>query len=236
MSAVDVLIALLLLIPLGLIAVLLLFAEYLDWHSRLEIMERRHPKLTRLINDRPFRLVLLCMVFAMLGLDLKQTLKQPVIESPNFKFPVPTVPAIAQSSAQQPDVRNIRFKERAFNLISQIRKLAEEQRQTELETFWAYGAAQGPTGVLTVGTDREKRNWQEGQRRRQEDSFKFYRQKYHDAFMTDAKNLREALLQRLPPGTRDDTLIYEYNEGFGYAGMDKVAADLERLVNMIPDN
>lgn len=101
MSAVDVLIALLSLIPLGLIAVLLLFAEYLDWHSRLEIMERKHPKLTRLINDRPLRLVLLFMVFAMLGMDLKQVLKQPVVESPKFTFPVPQVPAIEQSQTER---------------------------------------------------------------------------------------------------------------------------------------
>lgn len=127
------------------------------------------------------------------------------------------------------------LKERAFWLSAQIRKLSGEQREAELRMLWNTGAAQGPTGILTVGTDQEKQNWINSQAKQRQETFQYYRQKYHDSYMTDAINIKESLLKHLPPGTRDDTLIYAYRDGFGYAEMDKVASDLERLAGMIPE-
>ena len=152
MSAVDMLIALLSLIPLGLIAVLLLFAEYLDWHSRLEIMERRHPKLTRLINDRPFRLVLLCMIFAMLGLDLKQTLKQPVVEPPKFIFQsggmaekdAEIVKLHAQLEAQAPAEPNNSLRRRTTKLVN------------DLLVFWSPRPMPTQQPISNPSTDEER--------------------------------------------------------------------------------
>src|ERR1700724_276 len=159
--------------------------------------------------------------------DLKQNPPKVFVTSP------PATVISDQKDAYRLEAAQL--KERAFHLASQIRKLSGEQREALLSIFWRVSAAQGPNGVLTTGTDQEKQNWRNAQTREQQDSFKYYRQKYHDSYMTDATNLRESLLKHLPPGTRDEQLIYAYRDGFGYSEMDKVASDLERLAAMIPD-
>src|SRR5437016_932483 len=61
-SLLRVVLALLYLVPLFLLWLFFVFAEYLDWHGRMDTLERKHPKIWRLINDRVFRLVILLLV------------------------------------------------------------------------------------------------------------------------------------------------------------------------------
>jgi hypothetical protein len=68
------------LVPYVLIALFLAFTDYLDWHGRIEVLQNRHPKLAKLIEDKPLRVVLLLMVFGMLAVDLRESIKQFEVE------------------------------------------------------------------------------------------------------------------------------------------------------------
>jgi hypothetical protein len=91
------------LVPLAGISLFFAFAEYLDWHGRMELLEKKHPRIWRLVNARPFRLVLLLMVFAALATDLKENLKQLDPEVPVVRFAAPRVPAIELVSITPPE-------------------------------------------------------------------------------------------------------------------------------------
>ena len=90
-------VVLLTLLPLAVITLFFAFAEYLDWHGRMEILEKKHPRIWRLVNDRPFRLILLLLIFAILSAELKETLKNLLEpdEAPIVRFVAPSVPSIA---------------------------------------------------------------------------------------------------------------------------------------------
>jgi hypothetical protein len=92
------------LVPLAGVALFFAFAEYLDWHGRMEVLEKKHPRIWRLVNDRSFRLVLLFMIFAILSADLKETLKQlEPGEAPVVRFVAPSVPAVEPVGITPPE-------------------------------------------------------------------------------------------------------------------------------------
>jgi hypothetical protein len=79
---VTLLVGFLSLLPVTIVALFFVFAEYLDWHGRIEVLEKKHRKLAHFIKNRPFRLALLLLVFGMLAADWKESLKQRVSEPP----------------------------------------------------------------------------------------------------------------------------------------------------------
>lgn len=94
-------IGLLSVIVYGLIALFLAFTDYLDWHGRMEVLEEKHPKLAKFVENRLLRLVLLLMVFAMLATDVKENLKQ--IETEPFVIRVVAAPT-ADPGAVNPEI------------------------------------------------------------------------------------------------------------------------------------
>lgn len=108
------------LVPLGLIAVFFLFAEYLDWDGRMEVIEQKHPKLWRVINDRSFRLVVLFFVFAIVATDLKEDLKRVDTEPPVMRFVAPKPPVVEELKPES--------QESPFSLRKRTIKLADELR------------------------------------------------------------------------------------------------------------
>src|SRR5438552_1699110 len=67
----------------------LLFMEYIDWHGRAEIIEKRNPRLWLAMNNRPARLVMLIAIAALLGADVKEKI---VEEPPTARFGAPSIP------------------------------------------------------------------------------------------------------------------------------------------------
>jgi hypothetical protein len=53
----------------GLIWAFFAFVEYLDWHGRMEVTEQKHPKLFKIVEARPFRLVMLMLLLTILLAD-----------------------------------------------------------------------------------------------------------------------------------------------------------------------
>jgi len=120
----EILFALLALIPILILGLFWLFVEYLDWHGRMEIVEKKHPKIWRLMNDRPFRLVMLFMVFALLATDVKQNAKQLETEPPIYRFQMPSAPTIETVRPAPPESPN--------SLRRRTMRLADD-----LSKFWA---------------------------------------------------------------------------------------------------
>jgi hypothetical protein len=85
-------------LALWLLALLLLGAEYLDWFGRLEVLEAKHPTAYRFVNNRPLRLVLLLLVFAMLASDLQTRIKEINTEPLVVRINVPSADAGAKDA------------------------------------------------------------------------------------------------------------------------------------------
>jgi len=60
------------LVLIGAFAAYLAFIEYLDWQGRMEVLEAKHPLLSKAVNARPFRLVLLFLIFGMLAANVRE--------------------------------------------------------------------------------------------------------------------------------------------------------------------
>lgn len=99
----ELILGFLTLVPLALIALFFAFAEYLDWHGRMEVIKEKHHKLWRLINDRPFRLVMLFVIFATLATDLRDNLMHLDPEPIVFRFVAPTPPPVEQARVEVPE-------------------------------------------------------------------------------------------------------------------------------------
>lgn len=152
-----------------------------------------------------------------------------VAENKRSKEPQPAPPAV-----HIPE--NLRLRERAFELSSKIRKLSGEEKDQDLEMIRRNWSAISSTGILSTGTEQEKQEYRNRSTREHQEMFEGYLRKYHDSYATDAKAVRESLLRKLPPGTRDDSLLWAYEKGFGVDALDKVATDLESLARMIPES
>lgn len=99
------------LIPYALIALFIAFTDYLDWHGRIEVLETKHPRLAKIVENRPLRLVLLLMVFGMLAVDLRENLKQ--IETEPFVIKVVAAPS-ADPGAVNPEIAKWKAKYEAI--------------------------------------------------------------------------------------------------------------------------
>jgi len=141
----------------------------------------------------------------------------------------------AQGTASQSQ-SNLRLKERVCVLAGRIRMLAEREMGDELGGWRRLGAAQGKGGSLANAADQEKQAWQERERTLHEQRRQEFIFEYNDKYKADALAMREELLQKLPPGTRNDAIKpYYYQAGFQDA-QDQVASELEQLASLIPDN
>jgi hypothetical protein len=65
----EFLLGLINLVANGLIWSFFAFIEYLDWNGRMEVAEQKHPKLFKMVEARPFRLVMLMLLFSILLAD-----------------------------------------------------------------------------------------------------------------------------------------------------------------------
>ncbi len=59
------------LIGWGIVILIVVLAEMLDWKGRFEMVERDYPRIWRAINNRPARLVLLAVAIVFLAKDFK---------------------------------------------------------------------------------------------------------------------------------------------------------------------
>jgi hypothetical protein len=115
-------------------------------------------------------------------------------------------------------------------LVSKIRKLYGKEKDEELSnTFRGWG-------VMVNGTEQEKKVLKETDSQTRQRRFQQYLYDYQQHYLRDAITTREELLKKLPPGTRNDELKFDYEKGFGTSSFDKVADDLERLASLAPDN
>jgi hypothetical protein len=105
-SLLTIILGILTLVPYAIIWFFFAFAEYLDWRGRMEIIQKEHPKVWKLMNDRPFRLVLLLFVFALLAADFKENLKQIESEPPVVRISAPQAPVIEVASMARAESPN----------------------------------------------------------------------------------------------------------------------------------
>jgi hypothetical protein len=90
------------LIQLALIGFLLFwqaFLEYLDWHGRADVLREKHPTVWAMVNNRPFRLVLLVVAVGLLAKDFRDV---GAIGPPPAMKP-PPAPLIVQRPQQVDD-------------------------------------------------------------------------------------------------------------------------------------
>ena len=119
----ELILGLLTLVPIALIALFCAFAEYLDWHGRIDLIKEKHHKLWRVMNDRPFRIVMLFVIFAVLATDLRENLSHLNPEPAVFRFVAPTPPPIEQARAEPPESRDS-LRRRTTKVVN------------ELSSFW----------------------------------------------------------------------------------------------------
>jgi hypothetical protein len=151
-SMIEIFVSLLRLLSLGLIGIWLLLAEYLDMRGRMELVEQHHPKLSRWLNSRPFRLVLLLIVCVMLADDVRENIK--IVEAelssmpPPMKFIAPVPPQVVQSGPRQRT-----FVEPRNSLRRKTSRLVKE-----LNEFWSHrpSPAQQPVQNATTDEDRKR--------------------------------------------------------------------------------
>lgn len=83
-------------VAMALLALLLGAAELLDWIGRLEIVERKWPKVWKAINNRPMRIVLYLLLIIAIGRDISDRLKIPIPKL-EVTFQAPSAPIIQVS-------------------------------------------------------------------------------------------------------------------------------------------
>jgi hypothetical protein len=138
----ELILGLLTLVPIALIALFFVFAEYLDWHGRLDLIKEKHHKLWRVMNDRPFRLVMLFVIFAALATDLRENLRHPDPEPAVFRFVAPPPPPVEKSKNEPSEPTD--------SLRRRTTKLANE-----LSLFWSRRPA--PLQPIQNPTTEEER-------------------------------------------------------------------------------
>lgn len=68
------------------------FLEYLDWHGRVEVLKDKHPKVYRVVHNRPMRLTLLLLCLAYLAKDFRDSVS--VAAPPVLSVKTPPPPAV----------------------------------------------------------------------------------------------------------------------------------------------
>jgi hypothetical protein len=162
---IEIFVSLLRLLSLGLIAIWLLFAEYLDMRGRMELVEQHHPKLSRWLNSRPFRLVLLLIVCVMLADDVRENIK--IVEAefsstpPPMKFIASVPPQVVQAGPRQRtfvEPRNsLRRKTSRLVKDAKAAYLEAEYRQRIVGIVREYQTKGVDTGYMERGFDQPER-------------------------------------------------------------------------------
>jgi len=151
-SVLEILVSLLRLLSLGLVVIWLLLAEYLDMRGRMEIVEQHHPKTARWLNSRPFRLILLLIVFVMLADDVRENIKVAEAEfssaPPPMKFIAPLPPQVVQAG---PRLRG--FVEPRNSLRRKTSRLVKE-----LNEFWSHRPSPAQQPVQNASTDEDRKH------------------------------------------------------------------------------
>ena len=81
----------------------LVCVEYLDWRGRMDILEAKHPLLWKAVNARPFRLILLFLIFGMLAETARQRILEHRAQSQSQSLPS----SDGTISAAQRDIQNM---------------------------------------------------------------------------------------------------------------------------------
>lgn len=117
-------------VAFGLAIVLLAFFEILDVSGRLDILEKKYPKLWSLANRRPARLLLLAMCAGFLAKDIKDATDIP--DPPIVKLQPPVISVLPSSEAvggyrEPKDSLRRRTMRVADELYDYLKKRAAEQ-------------------------------------------------------------------------------------------------------------
>ncbi len=80
------------LLVIGIVVLLLLIIEYLDWQGRLDIIKDRHPRLWGAMNSRPARLILLVLCLVGLSKDFRDAIS--IAPPPIVVVKAPPAPSI----------------------------------------------------------------------------------------------------------------------------------------------
>jgi hypothetical protein len=163
------------------------------------------------------------------GFAQKELIEAVKANTPKVEITNTLPPATVIQQAVERD-SNVPLKEKAFALASKVRKLSGTEKDAELSsTFQGWR-------VMLNGTDEEKKELKATDSKNRQDRFQQYLSDYQRHYMRDAVSIRDELLKKLPPGTRNDGLKTDYEKGFGTDSLDRVADDLERLALLVPDN
>lgn len=128
------------------LALLICIAEILDWIGRLEIIEKRWPKVYATMNSRLARLVAMLFLIALIARDIEQRTKVPGAPRITFQtVPAPIVQSskcpVVQGSEESPES----LRRRTVELVNDI------------STFWSRHPSPPGTYIQnpTTGEERE---------------------------------------------------------------------------------
>jgi len=110
---------LLLILSAAAVVVYVVITEATDWIGRAEIIETRWPKLWRLMNNRPTRLILIVLALVMIG-DATRDLKTGR-ESPEISFAPPKV-ALVEPTVALPQESPDSLRRRTIKLADDLQK------------------------------------------------------------------------------------------------------------------
>lgn len=99
----------------GLLLVYVVAVEVLDWHGRMEIIQKRWPRLWVLMSERPARLVLLVAIAALLAADVRKEV--PRVPNLSVRFPAPSAPRL-EAAKPCPKCPTLGSAIRSFELMS----------------------------------------------------------------------------------------------------------------------
>jgi hypothetical protein len=98
----DFLVKIAWIVAIVLIALLLGAAEFLDWMGRLEIIERKWPKVWSFINNRTIRLLIYLFLIAFIYRDIEERVAELKVPFPVVTVKAP-VPPVVQYGTARPD-------------------------------------------------------------------------------------------------------------------------------------
>ena len=173
----ELVVSILQLASFWIVGCILLFAEYLDWIGRLEVLEVKHPSVHQFIIARPLRLVLLLLVFGMLAESTKEKVRRLGGESnpPPLKFIAPLPPEIPKVP--------IPFVESPNSLRRRTVRLADD-----LDEFYRQRGAHQPG---FVSTDPNAPQQQQAFNRYMQETVEICKAKFKNRTMGVVQELKE---------------------------------------------
>lgn len=113
---------------LSLIGLIGLFVAYLDWQGRLDVLKDKHPKLWRMVHNRPMRLTLLILCLVYLAKDFRDATI--VAPPPTISIKTPIPPAIVDLTSVPEPYNSLR---------KEVLRLAdaEESYDKQRKSEWA---------------------------------------------------------------------------------------------------